>query len=556
MPRRAPWTWISVVRASPLAFRRIGGLARLIPALMVSLLVGGALLAATSAHAGTATPPRLAVVGNKLTSAGTTTALRLAGVNRSGSEYACIQGWGMFDGPVDDAAISAIAAWHTNVVRVPLNEDCWLGINGSPAKYSGTAYRAAIASLVNRLHSRGLAAILDLHWAAPGAAKSTSQLVAPDASHTVAFWTSVATMFKSDSSVAFELFNEPHDISWACWRDGCTTSSGWQSVGMQQLVTAVRRTGATQPLILDGLNWGGDLTQFNSYAPTDPAHAIVAGWHIYNFSGCNTAACWNSSAAQVATRYPVLLTELGENDCAAAFMNRMLPWADSHGIGYLAWSWNTASCGGGPALISDYSGTPNAFGAAYRAHLARLTAAPAPAPVISSAPVSTPSSIASPAPVASPTQATTSVPTSPVAPQALADFEDGGTDSWAPLWGSVGVSNEDGIAVSGSHGLKLTLSQGGYAAVGADVRSDSVGAGTSVTYRVWAPSALPVTASPVLYDQNWVVTVLPSRPLAAGWNTITFVVPARLSSVRVLGVQLSNPQAWTGAVVLDDVRVG
>jgi hypothetical protein len=77
-----------------------------------------------------------------------------------------------------------------------------------------------------------------------------------------------------------------------------------------------------------------------------------------------------------------------------------------------------------------------------------------------------------------------------------------------------------------------------------------------VTYRVWAPSALPVTASPVLYDQNWVVTVLPSRPLAAGWNTITFVVPARLSSVRVLGVQLSNPQAWTGAVVLDDVRVG
>ena len=66
----------------------------------------------------------------------------------------------------------------------------------------------------------------------------------------------------------------------------------------------------------------------------------------------------------------MLATEVGENDCAGGFLNTLLPWADSHRIGYVAWSWNVASCGGFPSLISDYSGTPTPFGAAYKAYLA------------------------------------------------------------------------------------------------------------------------------------------------------------------------------------------
>src|SRR5215472_14799538 len=64
--------------------------------------------------------------------------LRLRGVNRSGSEYMCVGGSAVFDGPVDAAAIKA---WHVNAVRLPLNEDCWLGIS-LPASnpYIGSAY--------------------------------------------------------------------------------------------------------------------------------------------------------------------------------------------------------------------------------------------------------------------------------------------------------------------------------------------------------------------------------------------------------------------------------
>ena len=37
-------------------------------------------------------------------------AIQLHGVNRSGTEYACVQGGGPFDGPSDDASVAAIAS--------------------------------------------------------------------------------------------------------------------------------------------------------------------------------------------------------------------------------------------------------------------------------------------------------------------------------------------------------------------------------------------------------------------------------------------------------------
>ena len=45
-----------------------------------------------------------------------------------------------------------------------------------------------------------------------------------DAAHAPDFWRSVAARFRDDSGVVFDLYNEPHDISWGCWRDGvgCT----------------------------------------------------------------------------------------------------------------------------------------------------------------------------------------------------------------------------------------------------------------------------------------------------------------------------------------------
>jgi hypothetical protein len=198
---------------------------------------------------------------------------------------------------------------------------------------------------------------------------------APDADHAPAFWRSVAARFKDVPGIAYDLFNEPRDISWACWRDGCTTPEGWQAAGMQQLIDAVRSTGSIQPVIAMGLNWGGDLSGWLANRPADPAGQLAAGWHVYDFSGCNTTECWDRTAAPVASQVPVVATEVGERDCAGGFMDALLAWADAHGIGYTAWAWNTADCSSGPSLISAYDRTPTGYGAAYKQHLAAGAAA-------------------------------------------------------------------------------------------------------------------------------------------------------------------------------------
>ena len=349
-------------------------------ALALSALAVGQLGQARSSAAVVA--PALHVSGNRLVNAAGT-AVQLVGVNRSGSEYACVQGWGFFDGPSDQASVNTIASWHANAVRIPLNEDCWLGMNGVAPAYSGTNYRNAIASYVQEVNAAGMVAVLDLHWGAPGTQLATGQEQMPDADHAPAFWTSVAGAYAHNPGVMFDLFNEPHDVSWSCWRDGCTLPNGTRVAGMQSLLNSVRSAGATQPVLAEGLNWGGDLSGWLADAPSDPDHALVASAHLYNFSACNTVTCWNSTIAPVAARVPVVTGELGETDCATGFINSYMPWADARGISYLAWSWDAGggwSCSSGPALLNSYDGTPNTYGAGYKAHLATLASTPPPAP--------------------------------------------------------------------------------------------------------------------------------------------------------------------------------
>jgi len=114
---------------------------------------------------------KVSVSGNHLVN-GAGSTVRLLGANRSGTQYACAEGSGFFDGPSDAASIAAMKAWGMTAVRVSLNEDCWLGINGVPAAYAGVNYQGAIGGFVDRLNAAGLYVILDLHWNAPGTTKA------------------------------------------------------------------------------------------------------------------------------------------------------------------------------------------------------------------------------------------------------------------------------------------------------------------------------------------------------------------------------------------------
>jgi endoglucanase len=300
--------------------------------------------------------------------------VRLLGVNRSGTEYACQQDTGIFQGPSDAASIAAIASWDANAVRVPLNESCWLGINEVPAQYSGATYREAIVSFVTSLHEAGLYAVLDLQFAAPGTEQAQSIIPMPDADHSPAFWRSVAETFRDDRGVVFDLYNEPHDVDWACWEHGCRIEdedgTRYEAVGMSRLVKVVRSTGARQPLLLSGINYAHNLTGWEAHLPADPRHALVASLHTYDFAPC-LAKC-RAGLAQIARRHPLVAAEIGETDCAHTYIDGFMSWADGHEVSYLGWAWDAHhgwTCTEGPSLIQNYEGDPTDYGVGLRDHL-------------------------------------------------------------------------------------------------------------------------------------------------------------------------------------------
>src|SRR5450759_5018694 len=196
--------------STPTTARLSAGLCALLLLLMLAVAGGGSGLARLDGKPAAALTG-LHVQGNQLLDA-SNTPVRFIGVNRSGSEYACIQGWGVFDGPSDLASVQAIAGWHVNAVRVPINEDCWLGINGVPAAYAGANYQKAIVDFANLLHQNGMYAEITLMWTAPGTQLANGNPQMTDQDHAPAAWTSIANAFKSDPLVVFGLLNEPHDV--------------------------------------------------------------------------------------------------------------------------------------------------------------------------------------------------------------------------------------------------------------------------------------------------------------------------------------------------------
>jgi endoglucanase len=316
--------------------------------------------------------------------------VRLIGFNSSGAEYACTDGFGIFDTPsprtVSPSIVAAMARWHgANVVRVPLDEQCWLGIGGVKKQYAGAAYRGAISHYVAELNAHGFAVVLDLQNTAPGNEKSLNQEPMPDA-HSITFWKQVARRFRGNRSVLFDLFNEPWPdnssdsaTAWKCWRDGgCRLHSTngretYTAVGYNQLIKSVRSTGAHNIVMAGGLEYAESLDQWLKYEPTDRDHELIASTHIYSFNQCSTLRCYNGALAKVARHVPLYIGEFGP-DLTVGYSNRLdqncpskdvghtgfgrtvLSWAKRHGASWSAWSWNPwGDCW---SLVTGFKGAP------------------------------------------------------------------------------------------------------------------------------------------------------------------------------------------------------
>ncbi|MDB4948220.1 MAG: Endoglucanase precursor [Gemmatimonadetes bacterium] len=318
-------------------------------------------------------PGGFAVVGNKVVSAACAET-RFVGLARP-----FLESWHRGDDRLIDPQMSRtdfrnIRAWHSNVVRIPINESFWL----STAANYDPEYRALVDSTVHRAEEAGLNVILDLHFSDQGDPNRSAYTLEPlpDVNHAIPFWREVATAYRNDPRVLFEMYNEPHDVSWAMWRDGGVvhdTSGTYQGAGYQQLYDAIRSVGADNIVIANGLNWGFDLSGVATHRLS--GYNVMYGTHVYDWPEKQPAA-WDAGFGNLAATAPVMIGEFGTMNCGVAYYNAVMSYADQKKLHMVAWAWYAPPADRQDlvctfaALISDWNGTPTPVGAAVKAHYA------------------------------------------------------------------------------------------------------------------------------------------------------------------------------------------
>ena len=312
-------------------------------------------------------PLPLKVVGTKiLNSQGQPVLLR--GVNTASMEWSS-DGQGHILETVD----TAIHEWQVNIIRLPLTQDRWFG-QAPEQTDGGKSYRELIQQIVDICTTNRCYIILDLHWSDCNEwGKNIGQHSMPD-SNSVAFWKDFAPVYANHPAVIFDLYNEPHDVSWEVWLHGGTITDQpnnrrqmrdpktFQAVGMQALLDTVRATGAKNVVIAGGLDWAYDFSGIlEGRQLFDPhGNGVIYANHCYD-SKNDSVDAWIAKMETASAKFPVIVSEFGGNagpgkvDPSDNWLLHVLKALEEHRWSWTAWDLHP---GAGPALISDWNYTP------------------------------------------------------------------------------------------------------------------------------------------------------------------------------------------------------
>jgi hypothetical protein len=286
------------------------------------------------------------------------------------------------------ADFALMATWGANVVRIALNQDFWL----SGAALYDSGYADVVDRAVTWAEAAGLDVILDLHWSDAGDRTVTAtdhqspgysnQQTMAD-TNSIGFWKEVADKYKGDGHVLFELYNEPHDISWDVWLNG-GRAGAFVAAGMQQLYDAVRSVGANNVVIVGGLGYAFDLSAVGPSGSFVNGHNVMYATHPYSTSGGSAPSRWEAVFGRLETTdfAPVIATEFGDGRaaCTGDWDQQVITFMDNHRASWTAWAWypgvNAMDPQGCrfPALIADWAGNPTVQGVVVKAALGQYPA--------------------------------------------------------------------------------------------------------------------------------------------------------------------------------------
>jgi hypothetical protein len=258
----------------------------------------------------------------------------------------------------DQNDIAHAKQWGANFIRISLGEERWVA--GS-CGYD-PSYVSKVDSIVRWVTQLRMVALLDLHFNTITPCSKPGLQKMADAPGATTFWRQVAERYGSNPLVAFDLYNEPHDIPDAIWRNGGPVNQGgvtFVAAGMQQLYDAVRGVGASNLVFVSGNQWA---TRF-------PGDALINGYnvvyavHAYTCPQtppprCSSPDPYNapqllSSWVGPSATAPVVLTEFGWPDPKdGRYISNVINFADEHGWGWGVFAWD-GNTGGQFDLLAD-----------------------------------------------------------------------------------------------------------------------------------------------------------------------------------------------------------
>jgi hypothetical protein len=333
-------------------------------------------------------PLPLKVVGNKILNSHNEPVL-LRGVNAASMEFTSDG-----QGHILNTVSAAIHDWHVNIIRLPLSQDRWFG-KGPEQHDGGVAYRALIRQIVDECFTNRCYIILDLHWSDCNEwGANIGQHSMPDL-NSVVFWKDFAPVYANNPAVLFDLYNEPHDVTWDVWvhggvikdrpvnRRAVRTPKTYESVGMQRLLDTVRAAGAKNVVIAGGLDWAYDFSGILAgHRLSDPhGHGIIYANHCYDNKN-QSVDTWIANMEKASAQLPVIVSEFGGNSGPSRvnpsdnWLMHVLQALRDHLWSWVAWDLHTSAR---PNLISDWDYTPSAkFGVYVKQELAETPPPPAP----------------------------------------------------------------------------------------------------------------------------------------------------------------------------------
>lgn len=260
----------------------------------------------------------------------------------------------------DKAFFQEVKNWGANIVRFPVHPITW-------RKQGKNNYLKLLDDGVKWATELGLYVIID--WHSIGNLRTEmyqADMYETTQKETFEFWRTMAKQYKGNNTVAFfELFNEPTvyngqlgTCSWAQWKEL-----------NEEMIGIIRAHGNDAIPLVAGFNWAYDLTPVKENPINAAGIAYVS--HPYPMKRPKPwEDKWTADWGFVASKYPLMLTEIGFSGAEEqgahvpvisdeSYGEAITKYTAQRGISWVGWVFDDRWA---PRMFSDWNFTPTRQG--------------------------------------------------------------------------------------------------------------------------------------------------------------------------------------------------